>query len=370
LDIRFPNLIAYAIISKTTNFEGFQFLPEKTLNRLRVAVVGAGYFAAFHHDAWHRMPEAELVAIADHDLDKAGTAAGKVGDVPVFTDLAEALAKTQPDLIDIATPPESHLALVELASAHHLPVICQKPLAPTFTEATTVVEVAEKAGSLLVVHENFRFQPWFREIKRLIDSGSLGALHGIAFRLRPGDGQGPEAYLDRQPYFQQMQRFLVHETAIHFIDTFRFLMGEVSAVTARLQRLNPHIAGEDSGYIIFDFKTGRRGMFDGNRLNDHIADNPRLTMGELWLDAENGVLRLDGDGRLWWKPHREDEREHIYVRSDLGFGGDCLFALQSHVVAHLRSSAPIENTGRAYLRNLEIEEAVYSSAEEGRTINL
>ena len=49
----------------------------------------------------------------------------------------------------------------------------------------------------------------------------------VAFRLRPGDGQGPRAYLDRQPYFQTMPRLLVVETAIHWIDTFRFLMGEV-----------------------------------------------------------------------------------------------------------------------------------------------
>ncbi|MEZ5740638.1 MAG: hypothetical protein R3E68_15060 [Burkholderiaceae bacterium] len=54
--------------------------------------------------------------------------------------------------------------------------------------------------------------------------------------MRLGDGQGPEAHLSRQPYFQQMPRFLVHETAIHFIDSFRFPLGEVGP-TARLRRL-------------------------------------------------------------------------------------------------------------------------------------
>ena len=42
-------------------------------------------------------------------------------------------------------------------------------------------------------------------------------------------------------------------------------------------------------------------MFDGNRLNDHPADNPRTTMGETWLGGERGVMRLDGNARLWWK---------------------------------------------------------------------
>ena len=99
----------------------------------------------------------------------------------------------------------------------------------------------------MIVHENFRFSPWYREAKRLLDSGSLGTPHAISFRLRPGDGQGVDAYLSRQPYFQKMPRFLVFETAIHFIDTFRYLMGEVEAITARLRRINPVILGEDAG---------------------------------------------------------------------------------------------------------------------------
>jgi len=56
---------------------------------------------------------------------------------------------------------------------------------------------------------------------------------------------------------------LVHETAIHFIDTFRFLLGEVSGVTARLRRMNPHIVGEDAGIIMFEFAAGQTGLFGG-----------------------------------------------------------------------------------------------------------
>lgn len=334
---------------------------------LRIGVIGAGYFARFQHEAWARLPDAELVAICDQDMSRARAAAGD--GIATFSDIATMLGETDLDLVDIATPPQTHLDLVRAATGRGLPVICQKPLAPTYDEAIAVVETAENAGTLLVAHENFRFQPWFREAKRLIDEGWLGTLHSIAFRMRPGDGQGPRAYLDRQPYFQQMPRFLVHETAIHFIDTFRFLMGEVAAVTAQLRRINPAIQGEDAGYILFDFAAGTTGLFDGNRLNDHSADNTRRTMGEMWLEGENGVLRLDGMGRLWWKPHGETEGEHRYDWTDSGFAGDCVHALQKHVLAHLRDGAALENTGRAYLRNIAIEEAVYRSADEHRRIS-
>jgi predicted dehydrogenase len=163
----------------------------------------------------------------------------------------------------------------------------------------------------------------------------------------------------------------VHETAIHWIDTYRFLMGEITAVFASLRKINPVIAGEDAGYIVFEFQGGATGVFDGNRLNDHVAANPRRTMGEMWLEGAAGVLRLDGDARLWWKPHQEPEAEHRYDRGpDDAFGGGCCRALQQHVVHGLLKGSGFENSGRAYLANLRVQEAVYRSSAEGRRIAL
>ena len=337
--------------------------------RLRVAGVGAGYFSRFHIEGWRRIEDVELAAWCDADPGKAAGVASANGFDRAFTDVVRMLDEVRPDLVDIVTPPDTHHELVTLAAQRSLPTICQKALAPTYDEASAIVQIAERAGIPFVVHENFRWQPWYREAKRLIAARTLGAPHSVAFRLRPGDGQGPRAYLDRQPYFQRMPRFLIYETAIHWIDTFRFLMGEVDAVTARLRRMNPAIAGEDAGYVVFEFDGGATGLFDGNRLNDHTASNPRRTMGEMWLEGSAGVLRLDGDARLWWKAHRCDEREHVYDRGDdASFGGGCCETLQRHVVAHLLRGTLLENTGRDYLVNLRIQDAVYQSHESGRRV--
>ena len=149
--------------------------------------------------------------------------------------------------------------------------------------------LAEAANVPLIVHENFRFQPWHRQTRMMLDEGTLGEVYQISFRMRPGDGQGPDAYLERQPYFQTMERFLVHETAIHFVDVFRYLMGEVVSVYADLTRFNPAIKGEDSGYIVFQFRSGAKGLFDGNRLVDHVAGNRRLTMGDMLIEGAEAV---------------------------------------------------------------------------------
>jgi predicted dehydrogenase len=337
---------------------------------LSVGIIGCGFFSREHQAAWARIPDAHVVALVDSDIGKAREAAAAFPGAEVFRDAEEMFSAAKPDVADIVTPPATHRPLVAAAASRGVAAICQKPLAPTLAEAKALVEEAERAGTKLIVHENFRFMPWFQESKALLDQGAVGDALGIFFRLRPGDGQGPEAYLSRQPYFQRMERFLVHETAIHLVDVFRFLLGEMTAVFARLKRFNPVIAGEDAGVIVFDFQSGATGLFDGNRLVDHPSDDARMTMGIMYLEGTAGTLRLDGYGRLFLKPHGGEEREHPYAWHKRGYGGDCVFRQIEHIVAHFRDGAPVFNTGRDYLRNFEIEEAIYRSHAERRLIEI
>lgn len=335
---------------------------------IAIAIAGCGYFSRFHQDAWSRMADVRVVGIADRDPQKRAAAAALFPQARAFAEVEAMLDETKPDLIDIVTPPQTHLDLVRAASKRKVAMICQKPLAPTLPEAQALVETAERSGALLAVHENFRFMPWFLETARLMTDGAVGTPLNVSFRLRPGDGQGPDAYLSRQPYFQSMPRFLIHETAIHLIDVFRFLMGEITGVFARLRRINPVIAGEDAGYVIFDFASGAAGLFDGNRHVDHPARDTRMTNGVLLVEGTDGVIRLDGFGRLFVRPRGGEEREHAYDWEDRGYGGDCVYRQSRHIVDHLLTGSPLVNSGRAYLRNLDIEEAVYRSAAEGRFI--
>ncbi len=340
-------------------------------DRLRVAAVGVGYFSQFHYEAWRRMEDVDLIALCDRNEAAARDTASEHGIAQVFTEFATMLDSVDIDLVDIITPPPTHRDFIEQAARRTIAAICQKPFCETQADAEAAVAAAEAAGSVLVVHENFRFQPWYAEARRLLEQGRLGTPYQITFRLRPGDGQGEDAYLDRQPYFRTMDRFLVHETAIHLIDTFRYLMGEVRSVYAQLDRLNPVIAGEDAGILLFAFDGGARGVFDGNRLADHAAANRRLTMGEMLIEGSDGSLRLDGDGRLFLRAHgRNDEDEITYRWENRGFGGDCVFRLQRHVVDHVLGRGPLMNTGAAYLENLRIEQAVYDSDRLGRRLLL
>ncbi|MEM1316255.1 MAG: Gfo/Idh/MocA family oxidoreductase, partial [Pseudomonadota bacterium] len=267
-----------------------------------------------------------------------------------------------------AAPPAAHAALIRLGlSARVGAILCQKPFCGDLATAEAVTREAAQAGIRLIIHENFRFQPWYRTLRAALDRGEIGEVRNLTFRLRPGDGQGPEAYLARQPYFQTMPRFLIHETGIHWIDTFRYLAGEPEAVFADLRRLNPAIAGEDAGLVIFRLASGARALFDGNRLLDHAAEDRRRTMGEALIEGDAGALSLDGEGTVRLRRFGESRWFPLETTAPIrsGFGGGCVAAFQEHAIASLASGAAAETEAASYLGNLRIESAIYRSAENG-----
>lgn len=335
--------------------------------KLRVACVGAGYFSRFHYESWARIERVQRVGACNRDITKA-----EATGLPAYGDLTTMLAETSPDLLDIILPPVAHAQTVRTALAAGIKtMICQKPFCNDLAEARTITAEARVAGARIIVHENFRFQPWYRSIKTALEDGAVGTLQQVTFRLRPGDGQGPHAYLDRQPYFQEMPRFLIHETGVHWVDTFRYLLGNPTAVYADLRRVNPVITGEDAGYVLFDHPGGVRAVFDGNRNLDHAADNLRRTMGEALFEGTGGTLRLTGDGAVHLRRFNAQTEAQIAPPNTWdGFGGDCVHGLQSHVVAGLLDGAPLENEAADYLTVIEIEEAIYRSANEGRKIRI
>ena len=85
------------------------------------------------------------------------------------------------------------------------------------------------------------------------------------------------------------------------------------------------------------------------------------------VDLHSGmtVLELLGDGKVWKRKFGSLERSLVFTPTTEGFAGDCVYALQAHVVAGVLDGAPFENLARDYLTVVAIEEAVYRSDAEG-----
>ncbi len=354
----------------------------------RVAVIGSGYFSGFHIAAWQRLG-ITVTGVLTLDTDTGNELIERFS-LPGLYDNLQALLDDAPDLVDIIVPPEAQFELIKTVADNAIPIICQKPFCSDLDQATEATAYCRKRQVALVVHENFRHQPWYKTISQLLMEGLAGELYQATFRLRPGDGKGPDAYLARQPYFREQPRFLVRETAVHLIDVFRYLFGEIDQVFASLTRLNPVIKGEDAGLMLFKHTSGFRSVVDANRLADHASSNPRLTMGELTIEGAFGQISLDGFGAIRWRARGSANSRLIeYDWRDRDFGGDCVFLTQQHILRHLsgyqqalkeqpdlslsekknpgkdlQPTKP-DNTAAAYLRNRQLENAVYQSSEKG-----
>lgn len=336
-------------------------------SELKGVMAGAGFFAQFHADAWLRCPGATITAVADPDLDKARTFAARWKIERVYADAGEMLAAERPDFLDIVTGPDTHLPLTRLGAAHHVTVITQKPMAPSLEDSIAMVEACESAGVRLLVHENWRWQPWYREIHRIVQSGALGRIHHLGFRVRTGDGRGPAPYRV-QPYFVHMKRFLIFETLVHFLDTFRFLCGEFSEIYCHTSRLNPVMAGEDAALIRTAFENGADGLIDANRISGPMP--PEATFGRLRMEGDAAMLEMDGEGRLFYTQYGEPASEQIYHIPPEGYRGDSILALHQHFTACLHEGKPCESEARSYLRTVRAVFAAYDSAELNQVVQL
>jgi predicted dehydrogenase len=323
--------------------------------RLRGAIVGCGYFAQFQLAAWKRMADVEMVAASDLDADRARAAAPHA-----YTDAAEMLDREALDFVDIATRPASHLELVRLTLGRGIPTICQKPMAASWEEAQEMARLAQATSAPLVIHENWRWQPWYREARRLMQAGSIGKPVSYCFRTRQRDGLGDNAYA-RQPYFREMPRMLIYETVVHHIDTARFLFGPIESLYARVRRHNPNIRGEDCVLVVARHAGEVDGVIDGHRFLD--PEPPGPAMGEAWIDGDEAGLRINARGEVF------RGGETIFTPpAELGYKGDSVFATQRHFIDCLRAGAAAESEARAYLQTFAAVEAAYRSVAEHREV--
>jgi predicted dehydrogenase len=319
---------------------------------LRGGIIGCGFFAQFQIHAWRRMPSVNLTAACDLDIQRARAAAPQA-----YTSAEEMLDREDLDFVDIATRPETHLPLVRLAVSRGIPAICQKPLAPTWREALAVASAAGSAGIRVMVHENWRWQPWYREAKRLIDTGAIGIPLTYRFRTVKRDGAGPQPYPD-QPYFRGYPRLLIYETIVHHLDTARFFFGDVLHLYAQARRNNPLIQGEDQAHLLLTHDSGLIGGIDGHRFLEPAQPGP--VMGEASFEGDSGALYVLPSGDL-----RMDSETVWRNNTGQGYRGDSVLATQQHFIDCLRTGKPFESELGEYLKTSALVEAAYRSIQTG-----
>ena len=330
----------------------------------RIALAGAGWVAPHHLEAWQRLRDrATVVAIADPNVEAARARAEAYGVRNVYPSVEALLAREGPhlDALDVATPRETHARICRLAADRGLAILCQKPLAPTFTDAASLV--ADIGGrARMMVHDNWRFRPHYRRIADWLRADRLGEIHTVTMSLFTSgllvDGSGRAPAIERQPMFATLERLLVMEVLIHHIDTLRFLLGPLRLAGASLGRSCPLVRGEDRAAILMRSAAGASVSLVG----DFAAHGyPAAQRDRLEIQGATGAIFLADDRlqlvRGGGNGGGPDEDVAIDFAAD--YEASYLGAV-THFLDRLDDGGAFETSPEDNLETLRIVEQVYS----------
>ena len=290
---------------------------------VKIGVIGAGGMGRAHIDRIeNELAGGKVVAVADLFPDAAARAAEPLG-AKVYGSGAELIADPDVDAVMITTFGSAHAPDVIAAIEAGKYVLCEKPLATTAEDALRIIDAEVAAGKKLVtVGFMRRFDAGYREMKAALDSGEHG--YATLVHCRHRNPTVPEGYKTRN---------MIDDTAIHEIDTCRFLLGEeivrVRVDTPRATSLRfDHL--QDPLVLVAYTESGVR-------IDDEVNVNLQFAYSiECELVMESGTVRL-GD------------QEHVHVRD---LGGDRTPMCRSHIDRfHAAFNAEVQQWIRAVARD-------------------
>jgi len=325
---------------------------------LRVGLIGAGWVTQHHLAGWRRLDgKAQVMAIADPSRERAAARAAEHGIARVYDDARQMLDEVELDAVDVAAPREFHAELVRLAAERGLAVLCQKPLAPTYAEALALAEDV-KTRCRLMVHENWRFRPYYRDLAGWLRAGRIGKVLQAEMSLFTSgvvpDADGKLPALERQPFIATLDRALVMEILIHHLDTLRYLLGDLTLAYSRLGHASPAMRGEDRATLCLETAGGAPVAVLANLA---VHGRSPAQADRLTLVGERGTIELEGDTLRCFGEQPatlQYDLSAAYLQS--------YAATIEHFVDGVRGNRPFETDPSDNLRTLEVVEAIYARA--------
>jgi predicted dehydrogenase len=311
-----------------------------------------------HLRAWSRLHGVEVVAISARRLESAQARAEEFRIPSAYADVTEMLDKERPDVLDIATPPEVHGRQAMMAAQRCVHILCQKPMTPSLEESERLVaEVGDRVR--FMVHENWRFRPYYRQAARWLAEGKVGPIREFRLTTRSSGlitrtESGRPFALERQPFFANLKHFIILELLIHHLDTIRFLMGPMRVVAASTVRVSQEVKGEDVAMITLTAENGAFGTVSGNL---SAAGWPPLPIDRLELIGEHASITFEGNVLSLIG----ESEEILYFDLEDAYQKSYDNAI-SHFVEALGSGKPFETDRKDNLETLRLVAEAYRHA--------
>lgn len=339
------------------------------MKKLKFAIFGCGFWSQFQIGAWQELDGVECVALYNRTKSKAEVLARRFGIPKVYDDAEELLKNEQLDFIDIITDVDTHEKFTLLGAEYGLDVICQKPLAPSYEAAKRMLKATKEAGVRFYVHENYRWQPQFRRVKEILDSGVIGK----AFRCETAFITAFPLF-ETQPFLAELEEFALTDQGSHQFDVLRYLFGEAETIYCEKQTINPNIKGEDVTTSILKMKNGVvciQKISFSSPLEKEIFPQTTLLIegdkGSIRLDAEFEISTTTPDGTI---KEVVPMRAYPWQTDRLKPEPPSIVEINKNILDDMLGKANAENTADDNFETVRLVWAAYQSAATGEVINM
>ena len=328
--------------------------------KLRGAVIGCGYISEFHLRGWARIPEVEIVAVADPERARAQQRRDAFAPgARVFDSLQSALAGERLDFVDLVTPPGQHREQCLLVKAAGLHLICQKPLCDDLGAARELIREFSGYPRLFSVHENHVFRPWFRTVMEAHKKGAFGAIRWV--RLEQNDPALPP-----QEFCRTSEKGVLLLYGIHLIDMVRTLLGVPGRISARLSRVSPGIRGESLAHVELEYPDATA-VVDVAWKDGGFAQGGVFVLGDRGEAFYEGTMTRGGEARLRIASGGAAIADQ--ERDSLGDYVEAFYLFERAFTDAMRGKGAAPQPAADNLSTLEMTFAAYAAAKRGHAVD-
>jgi predicted dehydrogenase len=340
----------------------------------RIGCIGSGFIMRDCHLVAYRQAGFNPLAIASRNLDTARAVATQHGIPHVHPSIADLLADTRIEILDVAVPPDMQPAILRQAAAHkgHLRgILAQKPLAMSYREAKECVDLCAAAGIKLAVNQNMRYDQSVRALKDILRRGWLGepVLGTIEMRAIP----------HWMPWSEKLHSLSTFVMSIHHLDTFRYWFGTPDRVLASTRpdprTRFPHRDGVN--LYILEYDNGCRASSWDDVWTGPAREGSESDIGIRWrVEGTEGLAR----GTIGWPsyPARTPSTLDFTTKRQPGYWllprwkevwfPDAFVGTMAQLLCAVEDDTVPEISGRDNLETVALCEAIYRAAQEHRVV--
>ena len=242
-----------------------------------IGIVGYGMMGRAHSYGYTVAPvmrklrhHPRLRVISGRDAKKVEQAAVAYGVESWVDDWHQLVTRPDVDIVDICTPPGTHAEIATAAAAAGKAVICEKPLAVTYSQAASAVDSARQARVLNAVGFNYRRLPAVSLMKRMIGEGDIGEIRLLRATWLSDEFVDPAIPFDWR-FDRSMGGTTIADLGSHLVDMATWIAGPIEAVSGQSEtfireRSGRPVTVDDASAALVRFASGARGVFEMARV--------------------------------------------------------------------------------------------------------